>query len=145
VTTPKSTDNDGQPAENQPRRYQTVRIHLHRCPVESPIPPLPIATTQKQGADHSAYGILQIRDQLNRQQRKGFLPLSAQKPGNGNPLLFKLRKQLDSIPKVGGNRSVAISIAADRTLWTNNGEKIDMAGQKRFFIFENRFKSVIVR
>jgi hypothetical protein len=88
---------------------------------------------------------LQIRDQLNRQQRKSFLPLSAQKPGNGNPLLFKLRKQLDSIPKVGGNRSVAISIAADRTLWTNNGEKIDMAGQKRFFIFENRFNSVIVR
>jgi hypothetical protein len=50
-------------------------------------------------------------------------------------LLFKLLKQLDGIPKVWGNRSVAVYITADRTRWTNNGEKIDMTGEKRFFIF----------
>jgi hypothetical protein len=87
---------------------------------------------------------LKIRNQLNRQQREGRLPLSAQKPGNGDPLLFKLRKQLDGISKVWGNLPVALYLAADRTLGTNNGEKIDMAAKKRFFIFENRLKSVIV-
>ena len=60
-------------------------------------------------------------------------------------LLFKLLKQLDGIPKVWGNLSVAVYIVADRTRWTNIGEKIDMAGEKRFFVFENRFKSVTVR
>jgi hypothetical protein len=59
-------------------------------------------------------------------------------------LLFKLRKQLDSVPKVWGNLSVALYLAADGTLVTNNGEKIDMARKIGFFIFENRFKSVIV-
>jgi hypothetical protein len=59
-------------------------------------------------------------------------------------LLFKLRKQLNGGPKIRGNLSVAFDIAADRTLGTNNGEKIDMAAKKRFFIFENRLKSVIV-
>ena len=114
--TPKATGNDGQPADNQVRSRQTVRIHRNRCPIETPIPHLPIGITQKQGADHCSNCVLKIRNQLNRQQRKGCLPLSAQKPGDGNPILFKLRKQLDGIPKVRGNLPVAISISADRTL-----------------------------
>jgi hypothetical protein len=87
---------------------------------------------------------LKIRNQLNRQQREGRLPLSAQKPGDGNPLLFKLRKQLDGISKVWGNLPVARYPTADGTLMTNNGEEINMARKIGFFIFENRFKSVIV-
>jgi hypothetical protein len=96
---------------------------------------LPVVITQKQGPDHSRHCVLKIRNQLNRQQRKAPLAPPAQKPGDRNPLLAKLRKQLDGIPKVWGNLSVAVYIVADRTRWTNIGEKIDMAGKKRFFIF----------
>ncbi len=114
--TPKPTRNDGQPADNQPRRYQTIRIHLNRCTIETPLAHLPILKTQKQGSHHSAYSVLQIRNKLNRQQRKTPLAPPAQKPGDGYPLLAKLRKQLNGIPKVWGNLSVAVYIVADRAL-----------------------------
>ncbi len=114
--TSKPTRNDGQPADNQPRRYQTIRIHLNRCPIETTMPHQPISITQKQGSNYSPNCVLKIRYQLNRQQRKTPIALPAQKTGDGNPLLAKLRKQLDGIPKVWGNLSVAVYIVADRTL-----------------------------
>ena len=142
--TPQPTGNDGQPADNQVCGHQTVRFHGNRCPIETPVPLLPVLITQKQGSDHSPHCVLKIRNQLNRQQREGGLSLSAQKPGDGNPFLFKLRKQLDGISKVWGNLPIAFYLTADGTLMTNNGEEINMARKIGFFIFEYRFKSVIV-
>jgi hypothetical protein len=142
--TPKPTGYYCQPAGNQPWGNQTVHIHLNRCTIETPLTHLPILKAKKQGPDHRTDCVLQIRNQLNRQHRKTPPAPLAQKPSDGNPLLVKFGKQLDGIPKVWKDLSVAVYTAADRTHWANNGEKIDMAGKIGFFIFPNRFKSVIV-
>ena len=119
--TPKPTGNYGQPADNQPRRHQTVRIHLNRCPIETPLTHLPILITQKQGSDHSPHGVLQIRNQLNRQQRKGCLLFSAHKSGNGDPSLLEPGKQFNGISPVRGNLSITVITTADRTLGPDKG------------------------
>lgn len=68
--TPKPMDNDLQPAHNQPRGQQTIRIHrIHRnhgAP-KTPLPPLPTSITQKQCPEHRTHRILQVRNQLDRQ------------------------------------------------------------------------------
>ena len=142
--TPKPTHHEPQPAENQPRREQTLRIDLERRTKEAPLPRLPTAPTHKQRPHHRTERVLHIGNQLNRQQRKGPLVFAAQKAGNRNPALLKTRKQLNGIPPVGGNRPVAIKIATDRASTAKEGEKIDPTGQKRFSVFPKRLESVIV-
>ena len=59
-------------------------------------------------------------------------------------MFAKFRKQLDGITKIGGYLPVTVALATDRTNRTDKRKKIDLAAKKRFFIFQNRFKSVIV-
>ena len=48
------------------------------------------------------------------------------------------------MPPVGGNFTVAMLPAAERTDRAKEGGKIDLAGKKRFFVFPNRFICVRV-
>jgi hypothetical protein len=69
---------------------------------------------------------------------------SAHKAGNGNPLLLKTRKQLNGISPVWSDLPIAIYLAADGAGRPNEGVKIDLMSQERFFVFPNRFEFVIV-
>jgi hypothetical protein len=142
--TPKPLHNDRQPAGNQPRSDLTVRIHRYRCAKETPLAHLPTPKTHKQRPHHRTDRVLKVGYQLDREQRKGPAVPWAQKARNGNSLLLEVRKQLNGIPPVRGNLSIAIKIATDRAERPNKGEKIDLTGQKRFFVFPNRLESVKV-
>ena len=128
--TPKPTDNHCQPAGYQVRGDETVRIHLNRSPVETPLPHLPVLNTQKQGPDNGTNRVLKVGNQLDRQQRKGSAASSAQKTGNRNPILLETRKQLNGIAPVRQNLPITVKIATDRTHRSNNGEKINLSGKK---------------
>ena len=83
-----------------------------------------------------------VGNQLGRQRRKRSQPAAAHKPRNRNAIFLKLREQVSGIAPVGGNRSIATRLAADRAARTYEREKIDLAGKKRLLVFPNRLKCV---
>jgi hypothetical protein len=85
-----------------------------------------------------------IGNQLDRQERKRSLPLFAEKTGNRNTLFLEFREQVNGVPPVGGDLSVATLLTADRTGQTKEGEKIDLVGKKRFLVFPNALVCVRV-
>ena len=64
------------------------------------------------------------------------------KSHNRNALFLELREQVRGIAPVGGNRSIATGLAANRTVRPKEGVKINLAGEKRLLVFPNRLKCV---
>jgi hypothetical protein len=83
-----------------------------------------------------------VGNQLGRQHREGSPPAAAHKARYRNALLLELRKKLNRIAPVGRDGPIATRPATDRAARPKEVEKIDPVGQKRFFVFPNRFKSV---
>lgn len=83
-----------------------------------------------------------VGNQLGRQRRERPQPACAHKPRNRNALFLELREQVRGIAPVGGNRSIATGLAANRTARPKEGAKINLAGKKRLLVFPNRLKCV---
>ena len=140
--TPKSTDHNFQPVCHKPGGYHAVRINvLCRCekafhaslPVEKPI---------KQCANHGRYRVQQIWDQLVREQGKGHILLATQKSGDWNPFFPENRENVDDIAFVRGNLPVTIVVATDRACRSDHLREINLALDKRFFIFPDTLECV---
>jgi hypothetical protein len=142
--TPKPLHHHRQPAGNQPRGEQTLRVHPHRGPMEASLSHLPAPDTQKQGSHHGIDCVLKVGNQLDRQRRKGPPASAADKARNRNAFFLELREQLNGISPVGGNLAIASLLATDRTGRTEKREKIDPTGKKRFLVFPNRLACVRV-
>jgi hypothetical protein len=142
--TAKPPENHLEPADNQVRGHVAIRIYRHRCAKEATLASLPAPIRQKQRSNNRAYRVMKIANQLDRQQRKAPPTASAYKAGNGNPLLSEARKQLNGISPVGSDLPIAIKAAAYGTGGPNEGVKIDLMSQERFFVFPNRFEFVNV-
>ncbi len=56
----------------------------------------------------------------------------------------ELREELNGIPPIGGDLSIAIRTATDRASRSNGGEKINLTGQKRFPVFPKGLEFVKV-
>lgn len=144
MPTPKSPYNPCQPAENQVRGHVAIRMHRLCRTIETLLTHLPTLKTHKQRPDDSADRVLEIRNQLDWQQGKGPPPPSAYKTRNGNPFLRELWQQFNGVAPVRGDLSITIRGTTDGASRTNIGEKIDLAGQKRFLVFPNGFECVKV-
>ena len=142
---PEAEHHHRKPRGNQPRGYETLGVHRQRGAMVPLLPPLAALKAQEQSAEHGVDGVLMVGNQLGRQRRERPQPACAHKPRNRNALFPEVRKQLNGIAPVWGNRSIATGLAANRTARPKEGEKIDLAGKKRFLVFPNRFKSVRVR
>jgi hypothetical protein len=144
MTAAQSSQNRGQQEGHQPGGNQAIGVYLHRGTPKTPLAPLPIAPAQKQCAQDRADRVLKIRDQLYGQERKSPLPLATQKASHGNPLFPELRKKLNRIPPVRSHLSITMEAATERTGGTNPGIKIDLTGEKRFFVFPKALECVTV-
>lgn len=105
---------------------------------------MPAGNTQKECLDDCSNGVLKIGDQLDGQQRKGAFVLLTQKAGDGHLFFPEFREQINGISPVGVNFLIAITMAADGTLGTNVGHKIDWMGKEGFFVFPNSLEFVNV-
>ena len=144
VGSPKPEKNHRQPAGNQPRSHEALRVYRHRCTMKAPMPHLPALDAQEQGSYHGIHGVLMVGNQLNRQRRKSPLASAAHKTRNRNAFFPELRKQLNGISPVGSNLPIASPLTTDRTRRPQEGEKIDLPGKKRFLVFPNRLQCVRV-
>jgi len=129
--TSKPTKHHRQPAGNEPRGNQTIRINLHRGPMKAPLSPLPALDAQEQGSCHGVHGVLKVGDQLAWQQGEGPRDSSTQKARNGNPFLLEDRKQLGRIPPVRGDLSITVFFPTDGAGRSDEGGKINPTGKKR--------------
>ena len=137
--TPKPLQHHAKPAQHKPRTHQTVRVHLNRCAPKTPPSCPPTPKPQKQRPHHGAYRVLNIRNQMDRQQGKCPPAASTHKPRNGNPFLPKPGKQLTRISPIGGDLSMTVVLSADGTGRSDHREKINPPGQKRFTVFPEAF------
>ena len=129
VGSPKPEKNHRQPAGNQPRSHEALRVYRHRCTMKAFLPHLPALDAQEQGSYHGIHGVLMVGNQLNRQRRKSPLASAAHKTRNRNAFFPELRKQLNGISPVGGNLPIATLLTTDRTRRPQEGEKIDPPGK----------------
>ena len=106
--------------------------------METPLPSIPAAQTQKQGSQDRVGRVLQIGNQLDGQQGHGSSAPSTQETRNGNPFLLEDRKQLNRIAPVGSDRPAAMFLAANGANRSEEGGKINPTGKKRFLVFPNR-------
>jgi len=67
MATAKPPDHSCQPAGNQPRGNQTLRVHFHRGSIKASLSHLPAPHPQKQSPYHGTHGVLKVRNQLDRQ------------------------------------------------------------------------------
>jgi hypothetical protein len=121
-----------------------IRIDPHRCAMEAPLPPMPASQAQKQRPQDGIYRVLEIGDQLDRQQGEGPRASSAQEARNGNPFLLEDRKQLSRVPPVGDDLSIAVLLPTDGAGCSDEGGKINPTGKKRVLVFPNRLTCVRV-
>ena len=140
----KPSQHHGQPAGNQVRGQQTVRIHSQRSPAEALPPGLPAAQPQHQNTQYRSDAVLVIGDQLDRQQREGTLQLAAQKTCNRDSPLVKDRKQLNGVPPVGRDLPIATTTPTKRAFRTQVGRKINPTALKPFSVFPKALEAVKV-
>jgi len=138
----KPSQNNRQPAGNEPRRNQTFLVHASRCAKEALLTHLPVLKRQEECPDHCTDRVLKVGDQLDRQRRKGPSPFPAEKTSNGDLFFPELREELDGIPPIRGDFSIAIRTAADGARMSNRRRKINLTGQKRFPVFPKGFEFV---
>jgi hypothetical protein len=79
---------------------------------------------------------------LVRKQGKGHILFAAQKSGDWNPFFPENRENVDDIAFVRGNLPVTVVVAADRAGRPNYLRKINLALDKRFFIFPDTLECV---
>jgi len=115
MSTPKPEHYPCQPTGNQPGGYKAVRVHRYRGAMKTLLSHLPELQDQEQSPYHGIHGVLMVWDQLGRQERKGALPFIAEKAGNRHALFPELREQVNSVPPVGADLSVATLLSTDRT------------------------------
>jgi len=140
----KPSQNNRQPAGNEPRRNQTFLVHANRCAKEALLTHLSVLKRQEQGPDHRTDRVLKVRNQLNRQKGKGSSLLPAEKTSNGDLLFPELREELNGIAPIRGELSIAIRTAADGARMSNRRRKINLTGQKRFPVFPRGLEFVKV-
>lgn len=133
------------PAGHQPGGHLAVRVHFHRSAIKPAPSRLPALQPQKQGADHRRHRILMIRNQLDRQQRKGGPPPYAFEPDNRDPLLPVCREKINGPSLVKGNLLIASFTPTNRADLSHVSEKIDPARKKCTFVFPDALESVTVR
>jgi hypothetical protein len=144
VSQTKPPRNNHEPTGNEPGGHETFGVHASRCAKEALLTHLSALKRQKQGSDHRTDRVLKVGDQLDRQGGKGPSPLPAYKTSNGNLLLPELGEELNGIPPIGGDLSIAIRTAADRADGSNGGGKINLPGQKGFPVFPKGLEFVKV-
>jgi len=115
----KSLQNDPQPAGNEPGGDKAFRVHANRCPIETLPAHLPALKRQKKGPDNCADRVLKVRDQLNRQEGKGPSPIPAHKTSNRDLLLPELGEELNYMPPIRSDLSIAFWTVADGAHCTN--------------------------
>jgi hypothetical protein len=142
--TPKASKDRNHPVGHQPGGHLTVRINFHRSPVEPLLPPLPTSQAQEQSPQDRAGRVLEIGDQLNRQQREGSRAPSAHKAGYGDASLLNPWKQLNGVAPIGTDRPVAMLLPANGAGGADEGGKINPTGKERFRVFPNRSPCVRV-
>ena len=143
MRTPEPLVNYGQPAGYQPGCDQAVRIHLQAGSVKPPPAPPAMFQNQKDRPYDRIHRVLHIGNQLLGKKGEGSPLTPAQEPGDRNTPLLK-RIQLDGMSPIRLHRPVAVLRATDRAVRPQVGEKIDLFGQKRSFVFPKRGKSVTV-
>lgn len=144
VSTPKPSKNHKQPAGHKPGGNKAVLINLHRGAMKAPLPHLPAPQAQEQRPHNGICSVLEVRDQLDRQQGEGPQVCAAEEARNGNTLLLEDRKQINRIPPVGGDLPIAVLLPTDGAGRSDEGVKINPAGKKRFLVFPNRLACVRV-
>jgi hypothetical protein len=144
MSPPKPKNNYCQPAGNQPRSHEALRVYRHRCTMKALLPHLPALDAQEQGSYRGIHGVLKVGNQLDRQRRKSPPASAADKTRNRNAFLPELREQLNGISPVGGNLAIASLLTTDRTGRPQEREEIDLTGKKRFLVFPNRMQCVRV-
>jgi hypothetical protein len=117
----KPPQNDCQPASNEPGGDITILVHANRCAKEAMLTHLPALKRQEESPDHGPDRVLKVRDQLDWQKGKALFPLPAEKTGNGDLLFPEFSEELNGIPPIGGDLSIAIRTAADGTDSSNGG------------------------
>ena len=142
MSTFKACHHHTKPAEDEVRGEQTIRVHLQRCPPEAPPSFLPVSNPEEQSCYHRAYGVLQIGDQMDREEGKRASLTSTQKARNGDLLLPKGREQINAVAPVGGNGPIAVGLATQGTGSSDNGGEINPPRQKRFSVFPDTLKCV---
>jgi hypothetical protein len=140
----KPSQNNRQPAGNEPRRNQTFLVHANRCAKEALLTHLPVLKCQEECPDHCTDRILKVGDQLDGQEGKGPSLFPAHKACNGDLLFPELREELNGIPPIRGDLPITVRMAADGALRSNGGRKINLTGQKRFPVFPKGFEFVKV-
>jgi len=142
VGTPQAANHNFQPVCHKPGGYQAVRINVLCRSKKTFLTSLPVEKSIKQRANHGRCRIQHIRDQLVRKQGKGHILLATQKSGNWNPFFPENRENVDDIAFVRGNLPVTVVVAADRAGRPNYLRKINLALDKRFFIFPDTLECV---
>jgi len=140
----KPSQNNRQPAGDEPRSNQTFLVHANRCAKEALLTHLPVLKRQEECPDHCTDCILKVGDQLDRQVGKGPSLLPAHKACNRGLLFPKLREELNGIPPIRGDLSITVRLAADGAVRSNGGRKINLTGQKRFPVFPKGIEFVKV-
>ena len=87
MTTTKPSYNHHTPTSDKPRGQIAVRRHRRHRPPETSRTSLPPSQAQCQGPDHRFHGVLNVRNQLDRQQRKGHFAGATQEACNRNTTL----------------------------------------------------------
>jgi len=145
VRTPQTTDHNFQPVCHKPGGYPAVRFNaLCRCE-KTFHASLPVQKSIKQCANHGRCRIQHIRNQLVRKHGKGHILFATQKSGDWNLFFPENRENVDDIAFVMGNLPVTVVVAADRTCRPNYRRKINLALDKRFFIFPDTLECVSKR
>lgn len=142
VGTPQATNHNFQPVCHKPGGYQAVRINvLCRCE-KTFLASLPVEKSIKQRANHGRCRVQHIRDQLVRKQGKGHILLATQKSGDWNPFFPENRENVDDIAFVRSNLPVTTAVTADRAGRPDHLQEINLALDKRFFIFPDTLECV---
>jgi hypothetical protein len=144
VSPAKPSQNNRHPAGNEPGGNQAFGVHINRCAIEALLPHVPVLKRQKQGPDHRTDRVLKVRDQLNRQEGKSPSPFSTYKAGNGDFLLLEFGEDLNGIPPIRSDLSIAIRTVADGARRPNGGRKINLTGKEGFSVFPKGLKFVKV-
>ncbi len=144
MSTLKSSKDYKEPADHQPGGDEAILINPHRGAMEPSLSHLPTCMAQKKRPQDGLCGVLKVGDQLHRQHRKGARAPSAQEASNGDASLLECREQLNRIPPVGSDFSVAMFSSTDGAGRANKGGEVDPSGEEQFLIFPNRLTSVRV-
>lgn len=142
---PQATDHNFQPVCHKPGGYQAVRFNVLCRSEKTFLASLPVEKPIKQRANHGRCRVQHIRDQLVRKQGKGHILFATQKSGDWNPFFPENRENVDGIAFARGNLPVTIVVTADRACKPDHLRKINLALDKRFFIFPDAFECVSKR